>query len=348
MEIAAVRDRVSTGRPGASGTVSVCLMGQRYWVAKLEDNLNECVGASLRAFTLPLSRQLLGGLRQAIFADIIVRVGFRPGARTLRGLAFDALWSMLRLLNPGAVGVFYWLGTDVLNTTEDLKAGRLLRRSFERAKCDYHLADATWLAEELQAIGIEALSKTLTLPEMAVRDTPDLPAVFSVLTYIPDGRFRFYGGESIYQAALTLPDVRFNVVGGSGEWVSQPLANLVFHGWQSDMTPFYQGATVVVRLMQHDGTGLTAVEGLSLGRHVIYSHPLPCTIHVGFGDTDALIMTLSGLMDQHQRNSLGLNAPGRAYVQENFNHHDRMEDLISYFVEIAADRQDLRLQVNGR
>ena len=345
METTAIRERLTTGISGSRGTVSVCLLGQRYWVGKLEENLNQFGSSRLHAFALPLNSRFFKDWQRALSADLIVRLGFRPGARTLRGRAFDALWSTLHLLNPKAVGVFYWLGTDVLNTTEDLSAGKLRQRCYAKAKKDYHLADATWLAEELQKIGIEALPKTVTLPQLAAGDTPDLPAAFSVLTYIPDGRYRFYGGDCLYEAARNLPDIRFDVLGGLGAWVSKPLANLVFHGWQSDMSSFYRKATVVVRLVQHDGTGLTAVEGLSLGRHVIYSHPLPYTLRVAWEDSGALIATLNGLLDLHKQGLLRLNTAGRAYAEENFNHQGRMEDLISYFLEIAANR---RPKLNGR
>jgi glycosyltransferase involved in cell wall biosynthesis len=345
METTAIRERLTTDTSGSRGTVSVCLLGQRYWVGKLEENLNQFGRSRLRAFAPPLNARFFRDLRKSLSADLIVRIGFRPGARTLRGRAFDALWSTLRLLNPNATRVFYWLGTDVLHTTEDLSAGKLRQRYYAKAKQEYHLADATWLAEELQEIGIDALPKTVTLPQIAAGDTPDLPAEFSVLAYIPDGRYRFYGGDCIYEAARNLPDIRFDVVGGLGAWVSKPLANLVFHGWQSDMSSFYRKATVVVRLMKHDGTGLTAVEGLTLGRHVIYSHPLPNTLRVAWGDSDALIETLSGLLDLHKRGLLRLNTAGRAYAEENFNHHRRMEDLISYFLKIAGNR---RPKLNGR
>lgn len=343
MEITAIRDRVITNTPASRDPLSICLIGQRYWVSKLEENLNQFGRSHLRVFGLPLNSRLLRDLQRPLAADIIVSVGFRPGARTWRGRAFDALWSTLRLLNPGAVRVFYWLGTDVLNTTKDFKSGKLRQRSYAKAKRDYHLADATWLVEELQRVDIEALPKTITIPELTVGETPDLPAVFSVLTYVPDRRYRFYGGESIYDAARKLPDIRFDVVGGSGGWVSKPLPNLVFHGWQSDMTSFHRNATVLVRLVQHDGTGLTAVEGLSLARHVIYSHPLPCTIPVAWGDTDALIKVLSGLLDLHHQGLLRPNTAGSKYVRENFNHQDRMVDLISYFLDISSKARNRRL-----
>ena len=347
METAAIRQRLTSDSYSSCKVVTICLLGQPYWVAKLEENLNRFGRSYVHAFSLRLNANFFRNFQQTISADIVLRIGFRPGARTLRGRAFDALWSTLRLFNPDAVKVFYWLGTDVLNTTEDLAAGKLRQRCYAQAKKDSHLADATWLVEELQRIGIEALPKTITLPEMIAADTLELPVSFSVLTYIPDSRYRFYGGDCIYEASRNLPDIRFDVVGGSGVWVSKHLPNLFFHGWQSDMTSFYRNATVLVRLMQHDGTGLTAVEALSLGRHVIYSHPLPFTIRVAWGDTDGLTNTLSGLFNLHQRGLLHLNTAGKAYAQDNFNHHGRMEDLTAYFLELAANRRNRRLKSNG-
>jgi hypothetical protein len=344
METTTIRDRVTAHHRDASAApakpVSVCLLGQPYWAGKLEESLNRFGGSRLSAFELPLnSWRCFGNLRKAVTADLIVSMGFRPGARTLRGRAFDAVWAALHLFNRRAARVFYWLGTDVLNTTKDLQAGKLRRRPFAKAQRDHHLADAPWLAEELGAIGISALPRTLTLPPLAFGPTPELPAEFSVLTYIPDFRHRFYAGDCIYQAARRLPEIRFNVVGGLGTWVTEPLPNLVFHGWQSDMQRFHHNATVLVRLVEHDGTGLTAIEGLSAGRHVIYSHPLPHTIPVAWGDSDALVDALRDLFALHQRASLRLNTAGRAYIKEHFDYDQCMEALMSYFLEIAPRRQ---------
>ncbi len=302
----------------------------------------------MRAFVLPLNRRGALCLKQVRSADIFLRVGFRPGAPTWRGRVFDAVWSMLRMLNPEAVRVFYWLGTDVLNTTQDFKAGRLRRRPYARATKDHHLADATWLVEELTEVGIKALPKTITIPELLVGDTPHLPSRFSVLSYIPDRRHSFYGGNCIYEAARRLPDIRFDIVGGSGAWVSKPLPNLVFHGWQQDMKVFHRNATVLVRLVQHDGTGLTALEALSFGRHVIYSHPLPHSIRVAWGDTDALVAKVSELFALHQLGLLRPNTSGSAYVQKNFNHQACTQDLISYLLQLSEGQRARGSPLNGQ
>jgi hypothetical protein len=347
METTAILERVKPEPPNSRRAVSVCLVGQHPWTTKLKESLNQSGRSDVHAFVLPLSRQGPLFLEQVRSADIFVRVGFRPGAPTWRGRVFDAVWTMLRRLNPHAARVFYWVGTDVLNTTQDLKAGTLRQGSYAQARKDHHLADATWLVDELEKIGIKALPKTITIPELQGGDIPDLPSVFSVLSYVPDTRHIFYGGNTIYQAARRLPEIRFDIVGGSGVWVSKPLPNVVFHGWQRDMKSFHRNATVLVRLVRHDGTGLTALEALGLGRHVIYSHPLPHCIRVGWGDAGALVEKLTELFSLHQSGLLRPNIPGSAYVQENFNHQICTEDLISYLLQLSADRQTRRQRVNG-
>jgi hypothetical protein len=348
MEATAYLERVKTESPSLRQEVWICLVGQHPWTTKLQETLNQSGRSDLRAFVLPLDRRCFLGLKQALSADIFIRVGFRPGAPTWRGRVFDAAWSMLRLLNPDAVRVFYWVGTDVLNTIQDFKTGTLRQRSYRQARKDHHLADATWLAEELLEVGIKALPKTITIPELQVGDVPPLPSHFSVLSYIPDRRYSFYGGNTIYEAARRLPDIRFDVVGGSGEWVPKPLPNLVFHGWQKDMKSFHRNATVLVRLVQHDGTGLTALEAMSFGRHVIYSHPLPHCIRVGWGETNALVEKVTELFALHQSGMLHLNTSGSAYVQKNFNHQACTEDLISYLLEVSAGQRVRRPRLNGQ
>jgi hypothetical protein len=328
--------------------VSICLVGQHPWTTKLKEALNQSGRSELRAFVLPLNRRGPLYLKQVVSTDIFIRVGFRPGAPTRRGRVFDGVWSILRMLNPDAVRVFYWVGTDVLNTTQDFKAGTLRRRPYGQARKDHHLADATWLVEELQEVGIRALPKTITIPELLVGDIPPLPSEFSVLSYVPDKRHSFYGGNCIYEAARRLPDIRFDVVGGSGGWVSKPLANLVFHGWQQDMKKFHRNASVLVRLVEHDGTGLTALEALSLGRHVIYSHPLPHSIRIGWSDTEALVEKVSELFRQHQLGLLRPNTSGSAYVQKNFDHRVCTEDLISYLLQLSASQPARRPRLNGK
>jgi hypothetical protein len=325
-------------RSGVNGKVWVCVLGQSFWVERVEAGLRKYGEDRVKVFVPTSGRwRPVSNLKQAVTSDVLLRMGYRPGARSVRGRAFDAFWRALRLLNPDASRIFYWLGTDVLRTVEDWKSGQLRFAAFESAKKDAHFTDAPWLSEELKSIGIKSLSLPVTMCRMQSADSLSLPKEFAVLTYIPDCRPAFYGGECIYNSALELPEVRFDVVGGHGSWIPRSLPNLKFHGWQADMAPFYRGATVVVRMVQHDGTGLTAVEGLSLGRHVIYSFPLPYTTRVTWGDSIALTQRIRELLDQQKRGVLDLNYLGRRYAMREFDEQRGTENLISQLLRIRRD-----------
>ncbi|HWR51662.1 MAG TPA: hypothetical protein VN428_11175 [Bryobacteraceae bacterium] len=261
----------------------------------------------------------LGALTHALNADVLLRVGFRPGAATLRGRVFDAVWYALRRSNRNASGAMYWIGTDVLNTTREFASRKLGRAFYDSSARDLHIADAPWLVDELAATGVDA--NFIHLPGSAVCAPKILPlnSTFRVLTYIPDPRHRFYGGKTIFDAAQRLPMIEFDVVGGRGHWAPAPLRNLHFHGWQPDMQRSYANASAVVRLVEHDSIGATVQEGLLLGRHVLYSYPLPHTTYIAFGDLERLVRELWNLFELHRAGRLGPNVGGYAFATAEFD-----------------------------
>jgi hypothetical protein len=317
--------------------LTVCLLGQPYWVARLETSVSAYCAGDLRLFKLvPNARTFVSALRAATHADVLIRIGFRPGGATPRGRLLDACWSVLRTLNRRACAVYYWIGSDVLTTVRDIHSGAIRRSVFDRAKFDMHLAESAWLAAELRGVGIHA--NVIRFPVAVVRtDGPlPLPERFTVLTHVPDFRFRFYGGESIYEAARALPRADFEVVAGKGTWIPGPLTNLRFHGWQSDMAGWYRRASVVVRMVEHDGLGLTIQEALSFGRHAVYSYPLPYTHYVRFGDTAGLVECLDGLMHRHDLNLLLPNKRGWEYAVREFNEAKDTKMLTSYLEHLVT------------
>ena len=266
-------------------------------------------------------------------ADVFMRVGFRPGARTPRGIAFDLLWSIYRSLNRRALAVHFWIGTDVLNTLNDVRSGKIVGPIFRHAIGDVHFAIAHWLIAELKQVGIESqyvLFEKLPEDVVAIEPPTVLPQPFTVLTYIPDSRPEFYGAASIYECAGTLPEIRFEVVGGTGRWVQVPLPNLHFFGWQN-MAEYLKRASVLVRMVKHDALGGTVQQALAAARHVIYCYPVPHTSLVRFGDTATLIATISAL--HVTANSCGLtpNLAGRQYALAEFDvapHYRKMLEIL--------------------
>lgn len=321
--------------------VRVCFVGQDNWVRKLAETLSRHA-SRLDATHVGVSNgPLVKGLLRFCKADIVVRVGLRPGARTVRGVAFDSLWTLACFLKPRCLVVCYWIGTDVLRAVQDAQRNRLTR-FWGLALRWSHIAAAPWLAEELrEAMGVDAKTVLFPLP-LPRADPPPLPPDFRVLTYIPDRRYDFYGGDMVYAAARELPTVLFSVVGGVGNWVDRPLPNLRFYGWCENMLSMYAGSSVVVRLVRHDAIGGTVREGLALGRHVVYNYMVPYTRYVKYGDTDALIRVLSEYEQLHRRGELGLNKDGMEFAIREWSEARLVNRLEAVLLDMMGEDCDGR------
>jgi hypothetical protein len=299
--------------------INVFVLGQPFW--------GSCIARALTSFAIDMRGIFVGpGSYARLLARpprsgpvFIMRVGYRVGATTARGRMFDAYWSLLRRSLPDAVPSHYWLGTDVLDTIEEAQAGTLRQEVVSSARGDLHLADAAWLAAELELVGIEAVTAHVPAPLRAPAVPPSLPEEFSVLTYLAANRFDFYGGETVLEAARRLPDVRVDVVGSAGQPGRRSPPNVRWHGWVADMPRYYAGTTTVVRIPHHDGLGQTVVEGLLNARHVVYTHEVPFVRKIWPATPEALVGALAALRDEHAAGRLGANLAGRAHALEEFN-----------------------------
>jgi len=139
-------------------TKNVFLIGQKFWVARLQQVLTQHGQGRLRVKSWQVGCGLRGFDDWAGFnrlRRVLFRVGLRPGSFSVRGRAFDALWYLLRLAVPRARAVYYWIGTDVSQTLEAMRGGTIPRRAIRDLNESMHLADSQWLADELRGIGIE-------------------------------------------------------------------------------------------------------------------------------------------------------------------------------------------------
>ena len=144
----------------------VAVFGQPFWAKRLSENLILYGNGSVQSAAVCLPRLTRRNIVDIKSADVLIRVGYRPGAATLRGVAFDVFWSVIRAINRRARVFFFWIGTDVLDAMRDFKAKRGLGR-LERAKRHNHIAGAPWLTEELAEIGIKA--RTTYFPGIRVQ-----------------------------------------------------------------------------------------------------------------------------------------------------------------------------------
>jgi hypothetical protein len=298
--------------------IDLLILGQPYWGLHLARDLNKHA-PDIRAEFIPQGRYLQLLARKPRSERLaIMRAGYRIGATTPRGRLFDAYWALLRRAMPNAAACHYWLGTDVLNTLAEARAGTLRWSPLSASRDDLHLAAAPWLVSELKEVGLHATMAHVQPVALAPREAPPLPADFSVLSYVPGARFAFYGGPAILEAARRLPDVRFDIV-GRGDPVPSAPPNVRWHGWVDDMAERYADATVVVRIPEHDAYGGTVVEGLFNARHVVYSYDVPFVRRVWPVTSDGLVDALGEFYAAHLEGRLSLNLAGRAYALEEFD-----------------------------
>jgi len=296
--------------------VRVAILGQTHWSRHLARLLQRHAPDLVDAVALPGSTAVSLLWPWTPRPSVLLRVGFRPGASTPRGIAFDLLWGRIRSALPAATGVYYWLGTDLLRATQDASAGRL-RSPFRASLADRHLAVAPWHLEELEGLGIEAAY--LPLPYELRTDSPSpMPSRFAVLSYLPANRFAYYGGTEVFTLARQFSGVPFRILGADHPPEDAP-PNVEYPGRLPSTDAVFKASSVLLRLTYHDGIGGTVLEALAHGRHVIYTFPLPYTNIVKPGDTDAAAGFLRRLLDQDQTGVLGTNEEGRRYVLATFD-----------------------------
>ena len=241
-------------------------------------------------------------------ADVIVRVGMRPGARTLRGRGLDFGIHLMRAAHPGQQAVYYWIGTDVMNMLRDVRddtAPYWLRHELSTSA---HFSVSESLSDELREVDVSAEFMPFPFRGMPAHDMPPpLPKRFTVLTYIPEGRADFYGESDILAVARALPEVDFRVMGSPGAGDGTTLKNVEYLGRVEDPSPLFASASCVVRMTEHDGAGGTVLEALSYGRPTIYSRAQEGVIFVQFGDVKGLLREISQLKLAHDAGTLTVN-----------------------------------------
>ena len=82
--------------------IRIFVLGQPFWATRIAQALDACA-ADVEATFVPARRYpRLLARRPGKDRVVLMRVGFRVGATTPRGRAFDAYWSLLRRAKPNA------------------------------------------------------------------------------------------------------------------------------------------------------------------------------------------------------------------------------------------------------
>ena len=204
--------------------------------------------------------------------------------------------------------VKHWVGSDVLRAADDAV------REQNRANYIEHWADAPWLADELSHAGIEAKVVPVS-PIAAVPPMPLPPPPLTVLSYLPDDKYEFYGAQIVYELARCLPDVRFLVLASERRGRPAP-DNLEFIGYHDDVHPVYARSHVLVRMPDHDGMSQMILEALNHGRYAIWNYNLEGVIKAT--TAAEAVARLQELRERLAAGTLPPNDVGRESVRRDF------------------------------
>jgi O-antigen/teichoic acid export membrane protein len=251
-----------------------------------------------------LSRlKFLKTLFSAPMVDLIYQLGGPTVSRRLFGLC--------KFLNRPIV--LHWLGSDVSQATDPQVAARVASQYDSGLITNW--ACAPWLVDELRWRGVGSQWVAPTFVKNSV-SSPLPPAPLTILVYLPDERFDFYGGQIVLSLANRFSEMRFVAVGGTGKDRFHP-ENVEFLGWQSDMNRTYERCHVLLRMAQHDGLSNMVIEALNHGRYAIWNRRHPC---VAFATTEEEVAwELLGLQEKLRTQSLPFNWEGHVRVQNEFN-----------------------------
>jgi len=234
-------------------------------------------------------------IAHAVRADAVISIGWPPHA-----FVHQICCARRR------PAVFLWVGTDVLEFSrmpeilEPLRLQNLV-----------HWACGAHLVPELAALGIDA--RYVKIAAAPACDVPaPFPREFTVLAYLPKPLRDFYGQADVWEAARALPDARFVIVGEGGGEACAP-KNVHYAGEVSDMDRRIDEACVLLRMPQHDGLAVMAIEALARGRHVVWTHTLPGSVRAS-SVRDA-IESLAKLRDEHRAGNLQPNYAGIQYAR---------------------------------
>ena len=242
-------------------------------------------------------------------------------------LSLGKFLAMARLLRKKNV-VQFWCGSDTLNGRKEYDAGRVDPWVAETI----HWAGSPWLAEEVQAMGVQCEYVPSTWVEIP-ESIPPMPKEFSVLAHLPSAsKLELYGIDHLFEAARKLPQVRFHVVGIlPGERLQAP-ANVAVHGRVPSMYPFFRNASVFWRPARHDGLAFVSLEALAHGRHVLWTYPFPGATVAP--DATTGYQEIQRLYELHCNGKLQVNQLAAQYIAANFNPRTIREGILTRWMKI--------------
>ena len=251
-----------------------------------------------------------------------------------------SLWRNIYLwIKRNPVLVIHWIGTDVLNESNEKKgAAKLYSAIWKKLFLQkqkrgglINFAGSPWLVNELASLGIAATYLPLTtIDENQLNNTAgEIIKDIDFLSYVPYTKFEFYGGDKIVYLAERWPEYTFLLIHPDLNEItlelSQKMPSNIILSPRVDnakMSEMYQRSKFFVRYTEHDGLSLSVLEALYYKLHVLWTYDFPHTIKIE--NQEQILSLIPKLVEEWRPNDIG-----HMYVIENFSMEKWRTDFVS-------------------
>lgn len=178
--------------------------------------------------------------------------------------------------------IIHWLGTDILNAHALRDCGEV--RMFEKLShgAIIHLVHTEEHLAEMKAVMPLANYMVIPLPPYVIHEVTPFEERPVVSVYMPTLRRDFFRFETILQAASHFPEVRFEFYYyydkfEGGDIPIENTVNCFFVSARDEegMKEQVRRSRAFIRIPEHDGLSVQALEFATAGRSIIYNKHLP-------------------------------------------------------------------------
>ncbi|MEN9997027.1 MAG: hypothetical protein RI922_17 [Bacteroidota bacterium] len=169
--------------------------------------------------------------------------------------------------------VMQWMGTDALLAMERFKNNTIKRDYIDNS---YNFVDSSWLKEEVESVNVK--TEYLHFKSVEVFPATENYEKIAAASYIAQNRQEFYGLKRVVALAKRFPEIDFNIFGMDHSEMELP-SNVQLHGWVEGhvFKKAVKETPIFLRLTDHDGFSVAAIEALSYGAEVLMSLPSDLT-----------------------------------------------------------------------
>jgi len=165
-----------------------------------------------------------------------------------------------------------WSGSDIYYTINDFDLCKSVKQ-FNKIISLNLTSEHEGIIEELSSINIQGTLTPQVINKIKIKNEIKVnsPALKkSVLAYLPDGRYEFYGFSYIESLIKSYPNINFIIVADKKHSLAK-YKNVQSLGWIENMEPIWKDIGLLIRMTTHDGFPRSIVEALAYKKYVVHN-----------------------------------------------------------------------------